>query len=733
MSRCLIVHVGPAKSGTTSIQLLLATRARALAASGIRVLAGRSGGGYRGTHNFLAHELADPCSAGPTPGWARLADEIRHSDAKRFVLSAEAFATPARRWQCAARVAELADRERLDVAVVGYVRPQWELVESAYAQGVKAALTTLPFDRFAAAMCGAAERGRLDYNTVFAPFRAAFGAGVRVFPAERARRQGGLTAHFLTLLGADAALARGLPRVNVRVGAAQLEVRRRIAERLAGRPDDRAWLGERGPRPLLWLSALLADDAPFAGFDAHEIRAVEVAFAAANARFARDFGIDAGGVLFEAPATSRPRRSNVARWQDIDTEKRALVRRYVLDQLGVDLDPGTGRPCGRWPIRWRIAADLAGRGAASRVRWRVLLANPALYTRARWRRALADAPGSVIGAVLRGLGNGLAAASAETAVAAAERAPGTADYGDKCGLSFAPLSGIEGFLFRSSLAGNRRRAATFCGREDVVARVMGLAATLPADGGDDNLVLIEGGSGAGKSTLLVELSRRLEAAGIANRVLLKPPGPGQTTSTVAHLASILAGVKAERVPSLQSVAELRARAGARWRPKRAAVLIDEIQRLPRTGAARDLVKELRSLPGLPVLIVCAGAPASSAVLARAGLHGLGNVVRLGSMSPAETLDGARAWLAAAQARGLAASDRDAERWAVAIAGASKGWPGHLTCYLTATAEALLEQDAPALARADLGTMLRRGRSLCAEFPRGGRLRPLRVIRRRLNR
>ena len=381
VKRCLVVHVGPPKGGSTSIQFLLAARARALAARGIHVLAGRRGGGQRGTHNHLAHELDAAPGDAWTAGWVRLADEIRRSGAERFVVSAEAFAAPGRRGPCAAALRELADRERLAIRVVGYVRPQWQRVESAYAQQVSSERTALRFDAFAASMLGPAERPRLDYNAVFAPFCAAFGGSVTVYPMERARLPHGLLVHFLALLGVDAAaaLAARLPRINVRAGARELEVRRRVLAAVgAGRQRG------GGPDTLAWLPALIRDDAPFAGFEAPAIRRVEAAFADANARFARTYGIDPGGVLFRDPTPSDAGRRNVAEWRDIDADARALVHRYVLDRTGVDLDVGRA-PALRWRVWARIATDLVRRPATGRVSWTRLVAHPRLLASARWR------------------------------------------------------------------------------------------------------------------------------------------------------------------------------------------------------------------------------------------------------------------------------------------------------------------------------------------------------------
>ena len=347
VKRRLTVHVGTAKAGSTSIQNLLAARWPLLARAGVHVPLAAGGGGPPGAHHGLARELIDPLGA--AGHWAGLEREIRRSAAARFAISCEAFTGPAHRAACAARLQALAERGALEIDIVGYVRPQWQWLESGYAQQVRTGGSDETFEQFVAVMLAAGPRTRLDYNAVFAPFREAFGDRVRVFALERSCLPAGVAGHFLGVLGVDAGAAFGLARANARLGAKAVEVRRRVAG-LADAPAVRA------ARKLLWLPALIDDDAPFAGFDRDRIERIQGGFASANGRFARDYGIEPDGVLFRDAADVPDRRRNVARWAAFDAAERRRVRRYVLDRIGVDLDAAPDAPAaGRWEVVARLA------------------------------------------------------------------------------------------------------------------------------------------------------------------------------------------------------------------------------------------------------------------------------------------------------------------------------------------------------------------------------------------
>ena len=264
------------------------------------------------------------------------------------MISAESFARAECRAAVAAELTRLAEREDVAVGIVGYVRPQWQYLEACYTQVIyREKLGAPTFQRFVADRLDAGGRTMLDYNVVFAPYCAAFGEGVRVLPLEPSRFPQGLPADFLRQCGIDAgpAAVAGLPRRNRRRGAKETEVRR-LARAAAG---PRKSL-ERG----LGRLPLLFADAPFAGFDPSEIENIDANFAAANARFARGYGIDADGVLFRDRVDADGARRNIGCWKDFSAGERRLVRRFVLDKWGVDIDPDAGDPVAPWRVAWRL-------------------------------------------------------------------------------------------------------------------------------------------------------------------------------------------------------------------------------------------------------------------------------------------------------------------------------------------------------------------------------------------
>ena len=385
MTRRLVVHVGTAKTGSTSIQTMLDLRAGSLHACGIHVLGGSTRSSKRHPGAWLVRELTDlPRDQDRPPAWSRLEQQIRQSKAERFVLSEETFTREGVRDRCAERLQELAASERLEIDIVGYVRPQWQRLESGYSQRVKGGRTGIPFGQFAARSLDSTASRVLDYNQVFGAFRAAFGVGhVKVSPLERSRLPQGLLVHFLETIGAGGRMrTAGLPRANLRLGAKELEVRRLVRAETGKRVVG----GEPLPNRLTWLSTLFDDDAPFTGFGMAEIRVIEGRFANANARFARDYGIDPDGILFRDPVAPTPRRPNMAQWDDVGLAERRRVRRHVLDRTGVELDADATPPIARWRVRARIVRRWLIRTAVVPSLWREYAAFPDGPTRRCWQR-----------------------------------------------------------------------------------------------------------------------------------------------------------------------------------------------------------------------------------------------------------------------------------------------------------------------------------------------------------
>ena len=343
----LIVHIGPRKTGSTTIQTMLASHRDALGADGVYVPHAGTIRANRGTHIRLARELVH----GRPVQWECLAAEVRAAGPDCCVLSVEDFALPRYRAAAAVRLAEFAARQRLDVDLLAYVRPQWQIIESEYSQQVCGRGVAVPFARFASNLLAEREDTTLDYNLVFGPFREAFGSRLRVFPLQPGSPPGGLAAHFLAQIGVTARLAKGIraPRANTRRGAGEIEVRRLLCARLPGLRK----LGVRKP-VLPALAALIGPDAPFAGFSAAQIRVLEDRFADANRRFALDYGIDAAGTLFRDTGYGAGPRPNIASWEAFDADARQRIRQHVLDELGIDLEGGMRNAVVRCMLQGRL-------------------------------------------------------------------------------------------------------------------------------------------------------------------------------------------------------------------------------------------------------------------------------------------------------------------------------------------------------------------------------------------
>ena len=339
--RTLIVHIGLPKTGSTSIQRMLCVLAGPLRKRGIHVPS--AGQNVHGAHYWnLVHEyMGDRKYEAHRGGWAELSRELCESrTARRFVVSAESFSV--RRAEDAAipRIASLAGAADLDVEIVSYVRPQHRFIESDYSESCKG-FQMRPFDAFLEARL---DHGRYDYNTCFRPWREAFGNRLVVYPLEAARMPAGLLPHFLAVLGAPELSGRvALPRLNTRLGAKQLEVARLVAVALHDEMLDRGTASRLLGSVLRAVSTRLIDDAPFVGLDPEQRRAVAERFAESNARFARDYGIDADGVLFRSPTVVEGERSNRAAWEDFTDHERRTVTRLVRDLAGVDLQRATRR------------------------------------------------------------------------------------------------------------------------------------------------------------------------------------------------------------------------------------------------------------------------------------------------------------------------------------------------------------------------------------------------------
>ena len=343
--RKLIVHIGLPKTGSTSIRRALTDWQALLGREGVHVAVPR----VTARHEALA--LAESCEDGSRPQpWQRLLDELNMLRRRRFVVSSELFSMQgllqradsdkglSRGHGCAKRFAWLAEAANVDVRVIAYVRPQHEWLEANYTQLVKKSRHSLSLHDLAA-RC--ADYPRFDYNEVFRPWRQAFGERLTVCPMDAAHLPDGLLAHFLRFIGAAALipLAQRLPQLNARPGAKELAALQRIgaALRAGGVSLERRMRLLREVRRH--LPKLIDGDAPFAGLTETQVQEIAARFAAANARFAIDYGIDANGKLFDNERSILPpmARPTAFDWQDFSVPERIRIERLARRTAGVDL------------------------------------------------------------------------------------------------------------------------------------------------------------------------------------------------------------------------------------------------------------------------------------------------------------------------------------------------------------------------------------------------------------
>ena len=352
MQRTLIVHIGLPKAGSTSIQQTLRAQQPRILHQGVWALAtSRRQPFYN--HNQLVRTLSGEGrvhTASPRL-WYALAKELRDCPVPTPVLTAELFTAEGMLTHTPAHIAvrylsALIERCGVEVRLVAYVRPQYQLLESLYAQAARKSRCTDSFEGFVA---DALSCRLFDFNRIFAPWRRRFGNRLEVWPLVPETMPEGPAAHFLGLLGVTGGARQAESRANERIGAKALEVKRLLGAGLAagGIPFERR---ARVLESLVRLPELLAPDAPFAPLNASEAMALTKRFEASNALFANVYGLD-DRRLSRAPTDGR-QRPNRAAWTDLRPGERSRVRDYVQAETGVDLEVCAGARRGGPRIRW---------------------------------------------------------------------------------------------------------------------------------------------------------------------------------------------------------------------------------------------------------------------------------------------------------------------------------------------------------------------------------------------
>ena len=327
----LFVHVGLPRTGSTTIRHALRKLEPELRERGILVpVTARRDNEF--SHSNLVTFLSGEwyLGQGNADDWRTLEHEIASAGYSTVLLTGSMFAahglttrTPGH--IAAQHIENLAAACGLEVHILGYVRPQVELLESLYAQMTLRAMTGEPFSEYARnKLCG----DLLDFNRMFQPWRERFGANVKVAALEETVRTGGPVRHFLEQIGLPELAPARTEQTNARSGARTVEMRRRVVETLI-----ESGLGLRARQTAIarleFIRSPHEHDSRFAPFTQKEVRSVTERFSACNSKFAQSYGIDPNAMAYREHAEDEARRPNRIGPDDLDESEHALVHAYV--------------------------------------------------------------------------------------------------------------------------------------------------------------------------------------------------------------------------------------------------------------------------------------------------------------------------------------------------------------------------------------------------------------------
>jgi hypothetical protein len=238
--RICFLHIGPHKTGTTSIQNALFVNADRLAKLGVYypTVTGDRGGKQRRNHtplarmsNFKAPNLTD------SPFWEELGRKIQKIDGS-IVVSTEHFAEALRDESRYRRVTEFFRERGFRIVAVAYVRDQPGWLNSWYTQDQRNFSSRQTFRQF---LEHALEVGLVDPWAYLKRFIDDPQAEVRVVSFERAIRQG-LARSFLDAIGVPASFdipepKASNPNIGVKGMFAAQEIMRRVNGRVRSLPN----------------------------------------------------------------------------------------------------------------------------------------------------------------------------------------------------------------------------------------------------------------------------------------------------------------------------------------------------------------------------------------------------------------------------------------------------------------------------------------------------------------
>lgn len=273
----LVLHIGTHKTGSSAIQA--AFTQHSIPTGYLYPSTGRIASGG---HLNLAWEAIGDQRHRPGRGNTKdLVNELTESDARVVVLSAETFSVPSAGPAVVNWVDDLVEIfEPTRVLIVGYVRPQWEYLESHYTQMVKTGNTAASLEEF---VLKEQDRPLFDYPVLFSAWDERFDDSLQVRPYVP-----DVVSDFFGLLELD---PPPIDRVNARPGAKQLEMLRRLRDDLddlngSNGSDRRS--GDSGV--FRWaldsLTRQYPDDRPYRGLTVGLARRLDERFRDSNQRLA---------------------------------------------------------------------------------------------------------------------------------------------------------------------------------------------------------------------------------------------------------------------------------------------------------------------------------------------------------------------------------------------------------------------------------------------------------------
>lgn len=270
----LVLHIGTHKTGSSAIQS--AFTQHALPTDYLYPKTGRIASGG---HLNLAWEAIGDQRHRPERGNTKdLVNELSESDARVVVLSAETFSVPSAGPAVVNWVDDLVEIfEPACLLIVGYVRPQWEYLESHYTQMVKTGITAATLEEF---VLKEQDRPLFNYPVLFSVWDERFGDSLQVRPYVP-----DVVSDFFGLLGLDPPRIDG---VNARPGAKQLEMLRTLRDDLDNLDDPIA--RDRRSAVFRWaldsLTKRYPDDRPYRGITVGLAHRLEERFRDSNQRLA---------------------------------------------------------------------------------------------------------------------------------------------------------------------------------------------------------------------------------------------------------------------------------------------------------------------------------------------------------------------------------------------------------------------------------------------------------------